>query len=109
MDYFNTRGLPDSIVFFEGKAAGNRFLFHYDESDQVALISGAVYQTPIRNELEYTDEYCIIHTYIRPEDSFVSTQHTIFKAGKPALEYTIEGLSKDTSEIIYYNKKGKVQ
>lgn len=110
-DYFNTRGLPDSIVFFEGRAAGNRFLFHYDENDRVALITGTVYQTPIRNEFEYTDDHRIIHTYIRPEDSFVlfQTKHTIFKAGKPALEYTIEGLSKDTSEIIYYNENGKEQ
>lgn len=110
-DYFNTRGLPDSIVFFEGRAAGNRFLFHYDENDRVVLITGTVYQTPIRNEFEYRADHRIIHTYLRSEDSFVlfQTKHIIFKAGKPALEYTIEGLSKDTSEIIYYNENGKEQ
>lgn len=108
-EYFNARGLPDSIVFFDGKAAGNRLLFYYDEKDRVILISGTIYLTQIRNEFEYREDHHIIHTYFRPEDSFMlmQTRHVILKTGKPALEYTIEGLNKDTSEVIHYNENGK--
>lgn len=110
-DYFNARGLPDSIVFFDGRATGDRFLFNYDENYQVTLITATVYGTRVKNEFEYRGDHRIIHTYLSPEDSFVlfQTKHILLKAGKPALEYTIEGLSKDTSEIIYYNENGKEQ
>lgn len=110
-EYFNARGLPDSIIFFDGRTTGDRFLFNYDENYQVTAISATVYGTQVKNEFVYTDDHRIIHTYVRPEDSFVlsETKYTIYKAGKPALEYTIEGLSKDTSEIIYYNENGKEQ
>ncbi len=110
-EYFNSRGLPDSIVLFDDGATGCRYLFHYDEKDRVVRISGNEYAIRKRNEFIYMDDHRTIHSYISSGDSLTlfRTKHNIFKAGKPIRDFTLDGSSKDTIELIYYNESGKKQ
>lgn len=109
-EYFNSRGLPDSIVLF-GDVTDSWYSFHYDKKDRVVLISGDEYGIRKRNEFIYMDDHRTIHTYISSGDSLVlfRTKHNILKAGKPVRDFTIDGFSKDIIELIHYNERGKKQ
>jgi len=107
-EYFNLQGLPDSILFFdEEKNIDNRVQFNYDEKGRIALISGATHGPLAKNEFEYINERQTIYVYLGDTDILFRIKHIVLKNEMPLVAYTIDPATKDTTELIRYNKNGK--